>query len=337
MQGRHPLGSGANNTAYGREAVVNARYSVLDLPELRGQAQSRTPGDILGKVPVNKANVSLVQNELALAHKGQPSLLMNDTPPSVSTSLTGLAVGAKDKYQLRELYFCAGRVESDADFTGPTPASGSIAVQSGGSCSIRYFNYDNQLLSPGDKLIWDIVDFRNTQELAKATQHFSTLDSKVLPRGKIPVIVRKMDHSTFMEFPVHCIELLAANFESFFGAGGDLSVPDSKRRSSDPADRYIANVFMGLAQASGKKTKTDVETFVFQTFSGICLGPASMARRDMAFRGVVDLEAKRTMMNFAMPFINSHYDVWNDMTSRCIGVSLGSAKSGDLVRVNLQI
>lgn len=331
MQGSFPLGSGANNAAYGREAVVNARFSVLNLPEIRAQT-SRT-GPVLGKIPANRANVSLAQNELAIAHRSQPTLLMNDTPPSVCTSLTGLPVGNKSKYVLRELYYCAGRLESEADFTGPTPVSGSIGVQSGGSCSIRYFNHEDQKLSPGDELVWDIVDFNDQQEMHRAVTHFNSIDSKVLSRGKIPVIVKKLDHTAMVEFPIYCIEELAKNFQSFVKE--PFGIPDNKLKSSDPVDRYIVNVLlMGVQALAANRgapvTRDEAKSFVFCQFSGICMKPESMAARDAA-------KGSAAMKPAGMAFVYSQYDAFNDVYGRRIGVSLGSAKSGDLVRVNLQI
>jgi hypothetical protein len=327
-----PLGRTRYNDAFAGEAVVSTEGRVNNLFEIRS---TNTGSKKIGSYAVTKLNVSLPQYFAAVAYKTH---MARDGPP-VFSSLTGLSTENLSSRDYQRKLFFVGKLNASVSFDGYTQPPDKISLQLGGSGSMRYFNGNNEALSVGDYLQWEIPDYSDEGKFGQQMSTLQSIPSEDMPKGMIPIFFRPLTQASMREFAIDCMEKFATKPDDYIDVNKpvDKCIKDEKRNTRDPMDNFIVNGIIlphlrngYIAAPSGSINNGDVERIYIYN-AALCLKPNAANKLKIApLRAGVDI---KMVKEFSARALGAQYDAFMDSWSRVVGVALTPAKNGDLTKV----
>jgi hypothetical protein len=260
--------------------------------------------------------------------------MARDGPP-VFSSLTGLSTENLSSRDYQRKLFFVGKLNASVSFDGYTQPPDKISLQLGGSGSMRYFNGNNETLSVGDYLQWEIPDYSDEGKFGQQMSTLQSIPSEDMPKGMIPIFFRPLTQASMREFAVDCMEKFATNEKEYIVKDQPLDncIKEDKRQTRDPMDNFIIHgivlpVLRGfLIGAPKSPLNADTIENIYKYNSGMCL--KSMAAAKLKSFNFTD----KNIRELSTRALGAQYDAFMDSWSRVVGVALTPAKNGDLTKV----
>jgi len=236
------------------QAVMETKFSVGNVKAARDSKLNTTLKDRIGNVPASAENVGIQVNFLVVMNKSE-IVHTGYTPPIIFDSLTGLGFKeTENKWDLMAKLSLVGRAQSSVNYQGTVPEQKDISVQVGGLAAVRLFMPNStESLAWGDRLVWTVPDISDKTTSEATYRHLNGLARAEFPKGKVPILVEKMNERHYSEFPIAALR----HFCEESSAKPDYWKSPDLQNSKNPLDIYIRTNFVSMAKRNAMRTAMD--------------------------------------------------------------------------------
>lgn len=343
------------NKFFHGQAIQESSYSTEDLVKNRNGVLNRARAKI-GNMPANPLTTGIQANYLCCYFKDRST---GGRAPAVFDSLTGLGFDRNKttRWGYMQNMVLAGRTQTAINTQGVIGGEATISVQVGGLGTIRYFpERKDETISWGDRLAWTIPNIDDETEEGATYRYLNSLAKAEFPKGKVPILVKKVTQEMYLEFPRVAMNYAAEELLkdiSFYRRERFVTSVDPRcvwvRTNAVPIAKMVAAAQDADVLKPSAANDVKIVGAMVYLFSGLLTSKnfsAIMGSGDKNVQAAVGAFPKldeiykakpADLKNLSILLMHGQYDCWSRLRDHCFGTALDIGVPGGTVKVLFEL